>query len=97
MYCFRSILQISATLIGFRNTNDFVNLGVCKHEFKLTCRGYCRFTLKGNEMFLKSLTWDFVLNSQGILGWRVFVRGVWHGGFLSGCLCPGGYVLIPGA
>ena len=31
-------------LIGFRDVNDFVNLGICKHEFKFTRRGYCRFT-----------------------------------------------------
>ena len=23
-----------------------MNLGICKHEFKFTCRGYCRFTIK---------------------------------------------------
>ena len=45
MFCFKSILQIWIILIGFRDTNDFVNLGICKHEFKFTCRGYCRFTL----------------------------------------------------
>ena len=44
MFCFKSILQIWIILIGFRDTNDFVNLGICKHEFKFTCRGYCRFT-----------------------------------------------------
>ena len=46
MFYFKSILQIWIILIGFRDTNDFVNLGICKHEFKFTCRGYCRFTLK---------------------------------------------------
>ena len=45
MFCFKSILQIWVILIGFRDTNDFVNPGICKHEFKFTCRGYCRFTL----------------------------------------------------
>ena len=45
MFCFKSILQIWITLIGFRDTIEFVNLGICKHEFKFTCRGYCRFTL----------------------------------------------------
>ena len=45
MFCFKSILQIWIILIGFRDTNDFVNPGICKHEFKFTCRGYCRFTL----------------------------------------------------
>ena len=33
-------------LICFRDTSDYVNLGICKHEFKFTCRGYCRFTLQ---------------------------------------------------
>ena len=45
MFCFRSILQIWIVLIGFRDTNCFMNLGICEHEFKFTCRGYCRFTL----------------------------------------------------
>ena len=45
MFCFKSILQIWIILIGFRDTNDFVNPGICKHEFKFTCSGYCRFTL----------------------------------------------------
>ena len=31
-------------LIGFPNTNDFVNVGICKCKFKFTCHGYCRFT-----------------------------------------------------
>ena len=46
MFCFKSILQIWIILIGFRDTNDFVNLGICKHEFKFTYRGYCRSTLR---------------------------------------------------
>ena len=45
MFCFRSILQIWIIMIGFRDTNDFLNLVICKHEFKFTCRSYCRFTL----------------------------------------------------
>ena len=45
MSCFKSILQIWIILIGFRDTNDFVNPGICKHEFKFTCRGFSRFTL----------------------------------------------------
>ena len=45
MFCFRSILQIWSILIGFGDTNDFSNLGICKREFKFTCRSYCRFTL----------------------------------------------------
>ena len=45
MFCFKSILQIWIILIGFRDTNDFVNLDICKHDFKFTCRGYLRFTL----------------------------------------------------
>ena len=48
MFCFKSILQIWIILIGFRDTNDFVDLGICKHEFKFTCRGYCRFTLSNS-------------------------------------------------
>ena len=46
MFCFKSILQTWIILIGFRDTNDFVNSGICKHEFKFTCRDYCRFTLR---------------------------------------------------
>ena len=38
-------LQICINLLGFRYKNDFVNLGICKHQFKFTCRGLCRFTL----------------------------------------------------
>ena len=34
MFCFRSISQIWIILIGFRDTNDFVNLGICKHELR---------------------------------------------------------------
>ena len=45
MFYFESILQIWIILIGFRDTNDFVNFGICKHKFKFTCRGYCRLTL----------------------------------------------------
>ena len=41
-------------------------------------------------MFLKSLTWNFVLNSQGILVWGAFVQG-----FMSRGLCLGVYILIP--
>ena len=48
MFYFESILQIWIVLIGFRDTNDFVNLGICKHEFTFTCRGCCRFTLNGS-------------------------------------------------
>ena len=51
MFCFRSVLQIWIILIGFRDTNDFVNLGICKHEFKFTCHGYCRFTLMDRKAF----------------------------------------------
>ena len=35
---------------------------------------------KGNETFLKSLTWNFVLNSQGILVWGVLSRGLFSRG-----------------
>ena len=38
-------LQIWIILLGFRDTNDSVNLGICKHEIKFTCQGYYRFTL----------------------------------------------------
>ena len=47
MIYFESILQIWIILIGFRDANDCVNLGICKHEFKFTCCSYCRFTLRG--------------------------------------------------
>ena len=49
MFCFRSILQIWI-IFHFRDTNDYVDLGICKHEFKFTCRGYCRFTLTSDLM-----------------------------------------------
>ena len=39
MLCFRSILQIWIIFIGFRDMNDFVDLGICKHDFKFTCWG----------------------------------------------------------
>ena len=43
-------------------------------------------------MFLKSLTWNFVLNSQELVVWGVgkggFVQGVFVWGFMSGGLCP---------
>ena len=55
MFCFRSVLQIWILLIGFRCTNYFVNLGICKHEFKFTCRGYYRFTLSLNDRMVKLL------------------------------------------
>ena len=29
MFCFKSILQIWIILIGFRDTNDFANPGIC--------------------------------------------------------------------
>ena len=48
-------LQIWIILLGFRDTNDFVNLGICKHEFKFTCRGYCRFTLSDCQNAFSSL------------------------------------------
>ena len=40
MYCFRTILQIWIILIGFWDTNDFVNLRICKHEFEFTAAVY---------------------------------------------------------
>ena len=30
---------MSIIFIGFRDMNDSVNLGICKHDFKFTCRG----------------------------------------------------------
>ena len=39
MFCFGSILQIWIIFIDFRDMNDFVNLSICKHDFKFTCRG----------------------------------------------------------
>ena len=66
MFCFKSILQIWIIVIRFRDTNDFVNLGICKHEFKFTCRGYCRFTLMRYStlksfsfMFCQRFDWNF--------------------------------------
>ena len=56
MFCFRSILQIWIILIGFRDTNDFLNLGICKHEFKFTCRTYCRFTVTGDRVCILNRT-----------------------------------------
>ena len=50
MFCFKSILQIWMIFIGFRDTNNFVNLGICRHEFKFTCRGYCSFTLSKHAL-----------------------------------------------
>ena len=57
MFCFKSVLQIWIILIGFRDTNDFVNLGICKHEFKFTCRDYCRFTLISQRFEAYKLNW----------------------------------------
>ena len=48
-------LQIWIILLGFRDTNDFVNLGICKHEIKFTCRGYCRFTSSDCQNAFSSL------------------------------------------
>ena len=56
MFCFKIILQIWIILIGFRDTNDFLNLSICKHEFKFTCRGYCRFTYLVSYWTYKKLT-----------------------------------------
>ena len=55
MFYFESILQIWIILIGFRDTNEFVNLGICKHEFKFTCRGYCRFTLRSRSRIAETV------------------------------------------
>ena len=42
MFCFRSILQIWIILISFRDTNNFVNLGICKHESQV-CNIFVQF------------------------------------------------------
>ena len=34
MFCFRSILQIWIILSGFLDTDDFVNLGICKQDVR---------------------------------------------------------------
>ena len=33
VFCFWSILEIWVISIGFRDTKDFVNVGICKPEF----------------------------------------------------------------
>ena len=42
IFCFSIILQIWIISIGFRDTDDFVNYGICRHEFIFTCRSYSR-------------------------------------------------------
>ena len=59
MFSFRGILQICIILISFRDTNDLVNLGICKFEFKLTCSG--RFTLTLLWAILKTLQYGEAL------------------------------------
>ena len=71
MFCFRNILQIWIILIVFRDANDFLNLGICKHEFKFTCPNYCRFTLRVNLdkciFSAKELVFsEFTLPGEGI-------------------------------
>ena len=39
MFCFGNVLQIRIIIIGFRDMNDFVNIGIWKHDSKFTCRG----------------------------------------------------------
>ena len=39
MFCFRSILQIWIISIRFWDMNNFVNVGICKHDFKFNCPG----------------------------------------------------------
>ena len=39
-----SFFEIKNQNSAVSRTNDFVNLGICKHEFKFTCRGYCLIT-----------------------------------------------------
>ena len=48
-------LLIWIILFGFRDTNDFGNLDICKHKMKFTCRGYCRFTLSDCQNAFSSL------------------------------------------
>ena len=56
MFRFRStVYRQWINLLDFRDTNDFVNFGICKHEFKFTCRGYYRFTLNDCQNALSSL------------------------------------------
>ena len=79
-FCFRNILQIWIILIGFRDTNDFVNLGICKHEFKFTCRGYCRFILTTfvwgtDSMYVRDLpSYVLILACFTIFKGNVFVK-----------------------
>ena len=74
MFYFESILQIWIILIGFRETNDFVNLGICKHEFKFTSRGYCRFTLTGDRVCILNRTnkLSFLLVQDSFFLWQLF-------------------------
>ena len=37
-----------------------MNLGICKHEFRFTCRGYCRFTLKSHSR------WNCLISSPDL-------------------------------
>ena len=57
MFCFRGILQMSIILIGFPNTNDFVNIGNCKFEIKFTCHNYYRLTSSSCMMTEKIQKW----------------------------------------
>ena len=63
MFCFRSILQISIILIGFQDTYDSANLSIYKHEFKFTCRGYCRFTLRPGGHRLRFFVWREIVST----------------------------------
>ena len=45
MFCLKYILQLQNISIGFRDTRDSENSGICKHEPLFTYCGYCRFTL----------------------------------------------------
>ena len=74
MCCFRSISQIWIILFGFRDTNDFVNLSICKHKLKFTCRGYSWFATfltiffhsvnKPNLRYLRKFQVDIPINAR---------------------------------
>ena len=51
--------------IGFPDTNDFVNVGICKCEFKFTCHGYCGFTSSCRMMIEKIQKW--IMNIEKFL------------------------------
>ena len=46
MFCFRSILQIWMMSLGFRDTNDFVSLSICKQSAENRRKERHRFWLR---------------------------------------------------